>query len=83
MNLTMRRCANTQFKIKIDLTIMTWNDGHDTGIGGQGEIKFEKKEIRIRKEDVIGICGHRECQETTKDAELTAVGHRIICFGLC
>ena len=52
-------------------------------MGGQGKIKFERKndKILIRKEDVIGICSHRECQEMAKDAELTAVGHRILGFG--
>ena len=57
---------------------MTWNEGEESEMGGQGEINFEKiwqKRIgKKEKEDVIGICSHKACQEMTEDADLSALG---------
>ena len=39
----MWACANAQFESNINVISMTWNEGDDAEIGGQGEIKLGKK----------------------------------------
>ena len=58
---------------------MTWNEGKESEMSGQGEINFEKIWQKMDqkeggKEDVIGICSHRACQKMTEYADLSALG---------
>ena len=57
---------------------MPWNEGDESEMGDQGEIKFENIWQKVdwkeeEKEEMIGIYSHRECQEMTKDADFFAL----------